>query len=104
MSDFERRFAPIVAIFGQAEGWVKGGVSRRSEPLTQSFACPIYSLRGKVVYHGSELGLPHLGILRIPVTGGDAEHLTDLKVFTLRDTTQYGLGWTPPTHRCCFAI
>jgi eukaryotic-like serine/threonine-protein kinase len=25
------------------------------------------------------LGLPHFGILRIPVTGGDAEHLTDLK-------------------------
>ena len=24
-SDFERRFAPIVAIFGQAGGWVKGG-------------------------------------------------------------------------------
>jgi hypothetical protein len=39
MSDAEQRFALIMDIFRQTAGRVKGGVSRRSEPLTRFDVC-----------------------------------------------------------------
>jgi hypothetical protein len=42
MSDLKKSFTPILEIFRQATGRVKGGVLwRRSEPLMRSAACRI---------------------------------------------------------------
>ena len=41
MSDSEESFAPMADIFGQARNRAKGGVSRRSEPLSGFLACRI---------------------------------------------------------------
>ena len=43
------------------------------------------------------------GVFRISVISGDAVRLTDLKGVPYTGYTGYGLGWIPPTPRCCCA-
>src|SRR5580658_1580199 len=50
--DLKKSFTPILEIFRQATGRVKGGVlCRRSEPLTRSGACRIGLERGEDLGH-----------------------------------------------------
>ena len=75
---------------------------RWSTPYKGPTGFPTWSRDSHLIYF---LGLSYIPeVFRIPVTGGEAERITDLKDVDITGYYSVWFGLDPPTHRCCFAI